>query len=237
LIIDKFRQKSPSAAPPCGDDVTFEEFIRYYINSWKAGIKVDAHFSSNYEYCRPCEIKYDYIAKVENFKEETLILLEKLNLTQAVKFKDFDSETERDAILQAIAWEFYVYKNVDNCTTKDKVLFKTFKKMQIRGVISKDIPYPFSDVSKVDIDEYKTALLKANADSGPREERKLNRKEAFMEAYHSLPQDLFQELQNIVSVDAELFGYRSKPDIMKVNKTGPFKFRYFDVRESNENKA
>jgi hypothetical protein len=234
FIVDKFRRNSTSGALSCGDDVTFEEFIRYYIYSLKTGIRSDVHFSSNFEFCRPCEIKYDYVAKMENFKDETLFLLEKLNLSETIKIKDFDSETERDSIINAVNWGFYVDKNVDNCTTKDKVLYKTYKKMQIRGIISKDIPYPFSNVSKIEIDEYKKALLKANADSGPRERRKLNRKEAFLEAYNSLPQDLFQELQNILSVDASLFGYESNPDI-SIYKSKPMKYQYFNTNRRQLN--
>ncbi|XP_060605566.1 carbohydrate sulfotransferase 11-like [Ruditapes philippinarum] len=228
FIVDKFRRNSTSGALSCGDDVTFEEFIRYYIYSLKTGIRSDVHFSSNYKFCRPCEIKYDYVAKMENFKDETLFLLEKLNLSKTIKIKDFDSETERDGIFNAVDWGFHVDKNVDNCTTKDKALYKTYKKLQIRGIISKDIPYPFSNVSKIDIDEYKKSLLKANADPGPREKRKLNRNEAFLEAYNSLPRDLFQELQNILSVDAALFGYESNPEIF-IYKSKPTKYQYFNT--------
>ena len=223
FIVQKFRQNDAPTVRSCGDDVTFEEFIRYYIYSWKTGERKDVHFSTNHEYCKPCEIKYDYIAKMENFKEETLFLIETLNLTNTIRLKDFDSESDRDAILSDIYWAFFAMK-VNNCTRKDDILYKIYKKVQIRGIISKDIPFPFSDVSDVGIDEYKEALLNANAQSGPKEKRKLQRKEAFLEAYNTLPEDLFQELQNILSDDVKLFGYKSKPDIL---------FKSSDLEQSN----
>ncbi|XP_045199727.2 carbohydrate sulfotransferase 14-like [Mercenaria mercenaria] len=233
FIVKSFRQNGGSSASSCGDDVTFEEFVRYYLNSLKTNTRRDVHFSHNYEHCRPCEIDYDYIAKLENFKEDTLFILKEMGLDNIIQIKNFEKETERDAIIDAIDWGFDVYDRVDKCITKYKTLLKIYKRLQIRGIISKDVPFPFSNktVETVHIDEYKDSLLNAHAQSGTREKRKLNRKEAFLEAYSTLPYELRTELQKELSADAELFGYDTYPENLKVAESYAPKFRYFDVNE------
>ncbi|XP_053404571.1 carbohydrate sulfotransferase 13-like [Mercenaria mercenaria] len=233
FIVKSFRQNGGSSASSCGDDVTFEEFVRYYLYSYKTNTKRDVHFSHNYEHCRPCEIDYDYIAKLENFKEDTLFILKEMGLNNTVQIKNFEKETERDAIMDEIDWGFYVYESADKCITKYKTLLRIYKKLQIRGIISKDVPFPFSNksVETVHIDEYKEALLNAHAQSGTREKRKLNRKEAFLEAYSTLPHELRTELQKELSADAELFGYATYPETLKVAESYVPKFRYFDISE------
>ncbi|XP_045199726.2 carbohydrate sulfotransferase 11-like [Mercenaria mercenaria] len=231
FIVKSFRQNGGSSASSCGDDVTFEEFVRYYLHSHKTNTRKDVHFSHNYEHCRPCEIDYDYIAKLENFKEDTLFILKEMGLDNTIQIKNFEKETERDAITDAIDWGFDVYERVDECITKYKTLLRIYKKLQIRGIISKDVPFPFSNTSveTVHIDEYKEALLNAHAQSGTREKRKLNRKEAFLEAYSTLPYELRTELRKELSADAELFGYETYSENIKIAESYVPKFRYFDI--------
>lgn len=217
FIVEKFRQKTSVSRVKCDEAVTFAEFVEYFLNSEQTNDRKDMHFSSNFDHCRPCELDYDYIGKLETFEEDTTYLLEELKLNKTIQIKNFVEKSEKDAVTLEIDWIYSVDKSVDACIPKSERLFRAYRKLQIRGLISKDIPFPFSNETgmSIGIHELKKVFLDIHARSGPPEIRKTNRKEAFLEAYSSLPRDLLTRLQEQLKVDAELFGYEVYPDILK----------------------
>lgn len=232
FIVQQFRPNATKRAKVCGDDITFEEFVRYFINSQHNNMRRDAHFVPNFEHCRPCEIDYEYIGKLETFEEDTLYLLQKFKLADHVKFENFEKETERDAIVDAADYVFSMQRAITRCMTMNEALLRAYRKLQIRGIISKEIPFPFETETdrEIGINEYKQKLLLAHADSGPASSRRSNRKEAFLEAYSTLPQDLLTKLREDLSIDANLFGYDEYPDILRDRGTYNPDFKYFKVR-------
>lgn len=231
FIVQRFRSNATAREKRCGNDVTFEEFVRYFIHSQHSNMRRDAHFVPNFEHCRPCEIDYEYIGKLETFEDDTLFLLKELKLDKKVKFKNFEKETERDAIVDAADYVFSMQRAITRCMSMNEALFRAYRKLQIRGIISKDIPFPFTQDStrEIGINEYKQALLAAHEQSGPTSERKANRKEAFLEAYSTLPQDLMMKLKEDLSIDANLFGYETYPDILKSRESYYSDFQYFKI--------
>lgn len=231
FIVKQFRPNATDRDKRCGDDVTFEEFVRYFIHSQHNNMRRDAHFVPNFEHCRPCEIDYEYIGKLETFEDDTLYLLKELKLDKKIKFNNFQKETERDAIVDAADYVFSMKRAITRCMTMNEALFRAYRKLQIRGIISKEVPFPFAMNLERDIgiNEYKQALLAALEESGPSSTRKANRKEAFVEAYSSLPQDLMMKLQDDLSIDANLFGYETYPKILKNVDSLQSDFEYFNV--------
>ena len=231
FITQNFRQNATEQNKKCGHDITFAEFVQYFIHSQHNNLRRDAHFVPNFEHCRPCEIDYDYIGKLETFEEDTLFLLTELQLDDKVKFTNFQSETERDAITDAADYVYSMRRAITKCMTMHEALFRAYRKLQIRGIISKHVPYPFTRDSQRDItiDEYKQELLAAHAQSGTSESRKANRKEALLEAYSTLPDDLLQQLRAEVKIDANLFDYEELPDVIRTAKEYKPSFKYFDV--------
>lgn len=232
FIVTQFRPNATKRAKLCGDDVTFEEFVRYFINSQHNNMRRDAHFVPNFEHCRPCEIDYEYIGKLETFEEDTLYLLEKFDLSDKVKFENFEKETEKDAVVDAADYVFSMQRAITRCMSMKEALFRAYRKLQIRGIISKEIPFPFEGETdrEIGINEYKQALLTAHAESGPPSTRKSNRKEAFLEAYSTLPQDLMLKLKEDLSIDANLFGYDTFPEVLQNRHMYNPNFRFFNVR-------
>ena len=231
FITKNIRQNATKQELTCGHDVTFEEFVRYFIHSQHNNMRRDAHFVPNFEHCRPCEIDYEYIGKLESFEEDTLYLLKELKLNEKVKFKDFQKETERDAIVDAADYVFSMKRAITKCMSLWEALYRAYRKLQIRGIINKDIPFPFPrDIKReISINEYKQALLYAHDQSGSSEARKANRKEAFLEAYTKLPQDLMMKLKEELSIDAKLFGYETYPQVLKDTSSYSSNFQYFSV--------
>ncbi|KAL4220077.1 hypothetical protein ACF0H5_020488 [Mactra antiquata] len=231
FIVQQFRENATAEAKRCGHDVTFEEFVRYFIHSQHNNMRRDAHFVPNFEHCRPCEIDYEYIGKLETFEEDTLFLLKELKLDDKVQFDNFEKETERDAIVDAADYVFSMQRAITRCMTMHEALYRAYRKLQIRGIISKDVPFPFEgDTSReIGIDEYKKALLQAHARSGPTSSRKSNRKEAFLEAYSTLPHELLMQLKDDLSIDANLFDYEVLPKSLMQRDSYVPRFHYFSI--------
>ncbi|KAK3584673.1 hypothetical protein CHS0354_001257 [Potamilus streckersoni] len=232
FVVSNFRTNPSPLSSECGHDLTFEEFARYFVYSQLTNERRDAHFVPNFEHCRPCEIDYDYIGKLETFEEDTLFLMHKFNISDKVQFKDFKSETERDAIVDAADYVFAMRAPIVKCMSFSEALFRCFRKLQIRGILSKNVQYPFPlNVERnININEFKEAMLDLHAISGPSEERLKNRQEAFIEAYSSLPLDLMENIRQAVFIDASLFGYEQFPSIIRNSeKVKETSFKYFSL--------
>ncbi|KAK2148506.1 hypothetical protein LSH36_493g04016 [Paralvinella palmiformis] len=46
-------------------NLTFEQFAKLVAYEYKTGAFVNRHWMTQYELCRPCQIRYDYVAKLE----------------------------------------------------------------------------------------------------------------------------------------------------------------------------
>nr|XP_045581802.1 carbohydrate sulfotransferase 11-like [Procambarus clarkii] len=57
---------------------TWREFVRYLINSPSS--KFDEHWKPIYSLCSPCVVKYNVIAKMETFSEDTQYVINQLGL-------------------------------------------------------------------------------------------------------------------------------------------------------------
>lgn len=232
FIVKNFRKNPTNHSLNCGHDVTFPEFVQYFIHAQTANQRRDAHFVPSFEHCRPCEIEYDYIGKLETFKEDTFHILKDLNLENIVKFSDFQNETEVDAILDSVDYIYSMRNQIVKCMPLNHALFRTWRKLQIRGLLSKEVKFPYSlNVdNEVSPEEFKRILLKAHAQSSSSKQRKKNREEAFVEAYSSVTRQLFEKLKKHLIVDSTLFGYEEVPENLYKNiaRMGNDKFGYFE---------
>lgn len=225
-IVSKFRENASNHSAECGHDITFQEFVEYFIYSQSTNERRDAHFVPSFEHCRPCEIEYDYIGKMETFKEDTFHILHKLKLENLVKFTNFQNETETDAIIDTVEYVYSMRRPVQRCMPLPQALFRAWRKLQIRGILSKHIkfPYPLNYADDIHPDEFKRLLLDAHARSGSPKLRKRNRQEALLEAYSTLSSVTMDRLKDALRVDAVLFGYEEYPK----------KLRNLDKRKSHE---
>ena len=228
-VAKKYRNNATEKSIMCGHDATFEEVVRYFLDAQKTPTNQDSHFLPIFEQCRPCDINYNYIGKLETFEEDTTYLLNKFNLINVVNFEDFQKETEIDAINEAVDWVYAMWKKVSHCISKRDALFRTYRKLQIRGILNDKIPFPVSEDHDITREECKLLFLEVHGKSGSSAERKGNRQRAFIEAYKRIPPDLFGELRDVLSIDAALFGYETYPSILK-NVSDPYvpNFVYFE---------
>jgi len=81
------------SSPEFAKNVTFAEFVRYVLWERKHKAGSDVHWRPQYDVCRPCDIKYDYIGYYETMRYDAEAVLEKTSAGRSVQFplEDFDS--------------------------------------------------------------------------------------------------------------------------------------------------
>jgi len=73
--------------------VTFSEFVRYVLWKHKHYHQVDGHWQPQYDVCRPCHIKYDFLGYYETMQNDAKHVLSKIADFSHAQFpqSDFDS--------------------------------------------------------------------------------------------------------------------------------------------------
>ena len=64
-IIATYRPGADSKTIEAAKSVTFREFLLYYANAFRSDITQEKHFLNTQRVCYPCQVEYDYIAKLE----------------------------------------------------------------------------------------------------------------------------------------------------------------------------
>ncbi|VDI20845.1 carbohydrate 4-sulfotransferase 8 [Mytilus galloprovincialis] len=234
-IVSQIRDDASSASLRCGHDVTFPEFVKYIIQSENLSKHKDRHFTPMYEHCRPCQIPYDFIGKLESFKEDVLFLINVWNNAYGtnITFNDFDTETSESRVLGQASRIFGMRKQLERCMSFYNASVRSWRDLQIRGVLPIQEPYPFSPeftrdhMTRMDFFE---AAKQAIASVSDIRAVKAQRNEAFIEAFSLIPMEDLYQLQNILKPDCDLFNYDCKPPkIFARNKNNDKRLKYFDL--------
>ena len=76
-IIKEMRLNPSEHALKYGDDLTFDEFIRFVVKSHHTEPLLDYHWENFAKLCFPCAISYDYIAKLETNTPDAEYIVDK----------------------------------------------------------------------------------------------------------------------------------------------------------------
>ena len=111
----------------------------------------NGHFSPSYRHCLPCRLPYNFIGKYETLKEDTIYFLEMTNLTRLVKFSDFETSSDEDAIKDSSTWAFKQRKKVEKCMPFVAGLQRVWKRLQNRGILNMKAVFPKKELSSVNL--------------------------------------------------------------------------------------
>ncbi|XP_052071953.1 carbohydrate sulfotransferase 11-like [Mytilus californianus] len=209
--VETFRDKPSNISKKCGHDLTFTEFIKYFIHSETHNKRRDGHFLPMYDHCRPCEIKYDIIAKMESMSKDTLSVLEILNMTELhdTLEKQFTEDTREDSFIDQTKILFGSFAKTKNCLSIYENQKRMWTKFKSRGLISKYAEFPFheSESESLTKEKYIKALKQAVKESKDNAKSKQYRNDYLQEAFMSVPKDVLRRLHVILRTDCQIFGY------------------------------
>ena len=219
----------------CGHNVTFAEYLKYIIDTYAYKEKLNRHFMTLHEQCDPCEIEFDYILKLESFKDDTLFLLNVLQkrFHTQINFEHFEKETAIDNAKQHIRISFITKRQYSaKCNlTAYSFLFRTWRFLQISGVIPISAKMPMeteADAHLITEDLFLQMISGVIAKISDWDTVRLQRKDAFFQAYQSVEIEDLEKLRKIMEPDCRYFGYDCSIKSLLSNKQYT-NFDYFDV--------
>ncbi|WAR23165.1 CHST9-like protein [Mya arenaria] len=194
----------------CGFDVHFPEFVDHISTLVLNGHCLDTHFSPNYQHCDPCMYDFDFVGFYETFKEDTMYIIDALNLTKEVTLNDFDRDAARDAINDAVDWVFYSKPYIHQCrVTFYCALFKVWNRLQSRGYIDSPFPYlTFGEAQNATAMDFKQKLLQSSLTMTAKRTKKI-RHQAYQQAIGGLTKTQKAKVEKAFRKDFLLFKYRS----------------------------
>lgn len=225
FITHNFRSKASSKSIACGHDVTFPEFVKYFIFSETFNKKRNGHFTPMYDHCRPCQIKYDTIAKIESFSEDTLSVLKILNMTSLhdTLAKQFVQDTRDDSFKDQTQILFNSFKHTKRCLSIYENQKRMWTKFKSRGLISKYAIFPFSlaESGSLTPRKYINALQQSVKETKDKATSRRYKYEYLTDAYAEVPKEDLRRLHKILKKDCDVFSYdcESHPWIENAYKT------------------
>lgn len=211
FTVKNIRKEPSEKSLKCGHDVTFLEFIKFFIYSETNNEKRDGHFIPMFDHCRPCQIKYDLIAKMETMSEDTLNVLKILNMTSLHETlsRQFLEDTRDDSFIDQTKILFGSFKGTKDCLSIYDNQKRMWTKFQTRGLISRYAKFPFSeeDSKKLTKDGYINALKNAVKETTDKDASAKYRYYYLMEAYSEVPKNDRRKLHEILQKDCNVFGY------------------------------
>ncbi|XP_069139650.1 carbohydrate sulfotransferase 8-like [Argopecten irradians] len=207
----------------CGHNLSFPDFLRYVVYVEHIGEHTNRHFTSINDHCRPCDIPYDFIGKMETFKDDFKTLMDTWNniYDTNVTFGDFESETAYDRAMFYSKRLFGMKSGIEKCVSFMEGMKRTWIGLQIQGIVSKYSHFPFSksDVPDMNLERFQKAVSDAIKTITDKAAVNNQKHEAVVEAYSLVPLRDVISIRELVRTDCKLFGYDDSPNfIFEKNK-------------------
>lgn len=230
FIVSRFRPGASPKSRACGHDVTFPEFVRYVIQSQQTGENRNDHFIPTHDHCDMCRVPYRYIGHLETMGEDMPFITAAIR-SPLTYGRTYDSDTLRQNA-KMVLWKDR-RRAVQRCMDLDEASRRLWRKFQIRGLISKDLsfPYPRGAALNVSYEEFIAKALEAHERSKRDPETRAQRKESLREAFAQVPIEDRLQIQQTLFLDFEMFGFDPFPEEVfpKEPYTKSKTFSYFDI--------
>ena len=94
-VMSKFRVPAGRRGK-CQSGVSFTEFLQYVSNT--KGVAVNEHFGRQHKGCLPCHVHYDYIGKMETFRQDAEFILRSVHVDPSDVFGSEETFEENSDI-------------------------------------------------------------------------------------------------------------------------------------------
>ncbi|KAK3099873.1 hypothetical protein FSP39_011026 [Pinctada imbricata] len=206
------KRKADQTSLRCGHNVTFKEFVEYVVspNEESKRWHQDKHWIPATEMCRLDQFKPHIILKQENLRKDIFKIFKKLNLPASIDKTSSEDLTDYEMMDQLD----YVFKvsNFD-CVSPATLGERIWKAFQYNSYIPLEIMYPKDEFHNNLTMENMRSVLRSRRESWlvKSEVKKLQKREAMISAYKTVPLKTLYELRNYYKDDFKAFGYESKP--------------------------
>jgi chondroitin 4-sulfotransferase 11 len=101
MIIQRYRPGASEHSLQNGDDVRFEEFVQFLLDSRVKRV-LDIHWRPYYQICHPCLMQYDFIGKYETLDEDVNFVLQELGVKHLINFPERPNTPKTGNVFKSI---------------------------------------------------------------------------------------------------------------------------------------
>lgn len=234
--IKHVRKEFSKKSETCGHDLTFSEFIKYVISAMETpsrgflgksrrnlGLSRDPHFEQQTVICKPCHLKYDFVGKMESFKEDSLELVRQMNLSAVAEFlkENGSSLAAEDAINDTTSQPVFggFKEKYLSCISEKEALQRAWQKLQIRGLIGNNsLEITDTEAKVLTFEQFQHMAMEARNKSS-KEERNAVKRHFYYRMYETVPLEDLERISRIYQDDFDLFEYDSRPSDLFSKRT------------------
>ncbi|KAK3102395.1 hypothetical protein FSP39_011119 [Pinctada imbricata] len=179
----------------------------------------DRHFYPMFDHCNPCKIKYNFVGRMESFKNDVMCLLDRWDdkYGSNITFSDFEKENDVRMAHSQISRLFGMRDGIEKCITLHEALRRVWKVLQIRGIIPilSNFTFTVEDSVQMKQQDWKNVLTNVIENIPNRQSVKSQRSEALAEAFNLVDPSDIQTYTETYDNDFSLLGYDKTPPSLK----------------------
>ncbi|RUS71008.1 hypothetical protein EGW08_021230 [Elysia chlorotica] len=199
-VRDPLKRKPPL---PCGDTVTFEEFVQYVLKAFEPDLQPIHH------QCDPCTLPLSYVIKASTAKRDNRYILSHLNLTWALELSDVEAELRQRYIKTMIMENFDRLHDIriQRCVTFGDLARRLWHSFVLQGLLpdTAAMPEGIDDLHQTVFAERVAMLAQETAGEIP------DRRKYMVAAFKHLSPDTLSAVRDKFMMDFQLFGYDPEP--------------------------
>lgn len=200
------------AKQSCPDDISFEEFADFVIDSILNRQQVNRHWAPEAWVCNPCSFPFDFIGNIETFSEDSKHILAHFGISDILP-SNSSSYQMNEEVETLIIYNFDILRKLPKgCLTGKALAYRLWTTFQINGYILKESKFPSYIPKNVNVQSFKEIVsreMRANYLS--KEESQTQRRAALAHAYAGLSTRTLNGLVKAYEIDFESFDYDTKP--------------------------
>ncbi|KAK3747938.1 hypothetical protein RRG08_041775 [Elysia crispata] len=199
-VRDPLKRKPPA---PCGDTITFEEFLLYVLKAYEPDLQPIHH------QCDPCTLPLSYVIKAGTAKRDNRYILTHLNLTWAVELSDVQAELRKRYIKSLVMENFDRLHDIriQRCVTFGDLGRRLWHSFVLQGILrdTMQMPEGIDDLHQTVFADKLVQLAEQVGNDNP-EKRKY-----MIAAFRHLSQETLKAVREKFDMDFKLFGYDPEP--------------------------
>ncbi|XP_064613104.1 carbohydrate sulfotransferase 8-like [Liolophura sinensis] len=146
VAIRYIRPNPSKFAMKCGHDVTFQEFLKFFLATESPDKKLssDHHWTPIYKLCNPCSYGYKFIGKTETFLNDTVEIIKRAKLGDKMDFQRSGESAVKADIVKTVEHFLNHSIRLHGCVDVGRNLWRLWYAFKAKGYIKPDSEIPQS---------------------------------------------------------------------------------------------
>ena len=214
FIKNKFRQVEgkPAKKYTCGNNVTFSEFVKFFLYTEKTGQFQNEYLVPVFRMCDVCNVYYDYLAHTETLEDDVKYIYEQVGESGHIYM---DIELQKIKSVTSMFDQYYTSLKQEKCSSLYEARKGIWKTLQYMGILplTHGFYVPEEKANKMSSDDFlKHIMTTYEAEKKKGTFDKAKQKDGFVKKlFAEVSFDDRLALKEVLRREFEFFGYPLLP--------------------------